>query len=1004
MMLSDFKNKVVKAGAGAGKTYNLTHEVIHFAQQFKKEQERWPKCVVTTFTKKATQELKERLMDLSMEEAPETVDFTSSNLYLKVSTIHGLLDLFLKKHGALLGLQSDFSYMSQTQGSQIKRKVLKRVMGEATFPKSVSRYFTARQILSILSKLEEFGPSKDQGLSKSHLISLLQEQKAEVYEELKAVLTEWPSANQKKWLDLELVLKGVLTTLEQNFDFEVFCSQVQAVELRGVVTKANGEVKPFYETHVKPVIGKVRGLTDRLYDESCYDFIEQIHQDVYLAYELYKKRLFEEKLSENAIEISDLEPFASQLVQKSPQGAKEFGAQWDYWLIDEYQDTSPIQVFLLESFIDRQTHYVVGDPQQSIYLFRGAKNQVFENKYQAVQEKGGDVQVLDKNYRSDPELLELINDVSEVLPGSFQRMQVKTPVENSEKVVGRFRVLPEPKEKTNAAEKKSLEAKVLVAEIAKRRKESSTEDTFCVLCRKNADAQMVAEALREQNIDVELHSGGAFWRRQEVMDVLSLLKSLVQPWDRRNLFRLFRSPYFGLTELQLMELFSLEEADWSELLHSQELCKEYSLDLALWQQGRSDLKTLGVLAVYKKLLVSLGYLDWTLLGESSGRSEANIWKFYQLCKDFERKEGAHWIHFLNQCERAQVVEQEKDAEHSKRGPAVTIMTVHASKGLQFDHVFLPFLGAEPFEEKKSDFHYDEDMKLWGIRTPLTADDLSSSSNLFEKHCLKKQHEAERNEQLRVFYVAFTRAVKTLYFQWMEPVHSASWAQPLLSFAKEVGRQAHESYSWEVIREESAESILEDDRRSIVTPRASFMDSSSELENSVESKWSLRSPYRVLMPPALSPKTLEPFRKKQRGIYFHRLLEVLKYPSREGMSGLVAHFFKDSPEEIATALNYLLEEGQAPLAQIIQNGQAEWPFMEWKEGLKQEGQVDLWGIVDDTLWVVDYKSGLHVDQEKDKAQILRYLKVLKEVNSWNGPTKCVVLYPFLQKEFFYEDTP
>ena len=122
------QHQIVRAGAGAGKTYTLTHKVMDIADEIFKREKRWPRIVVTTFTRKATQELRERLMLLALEEKPHLVDFINSRSHLMVSTIHGVMDLFLKRYGAELDLDPGYTVISGSQASKIARQVLRRIL------------------------------------------------------------------------------------------------------------------------------------------------------------------------------------------------------------------------------------------------------------------------------------------------------------------------------------------------------------------------------------------------------------------------------------------------------------------------------------------------------------------------------------------------------------------------------------------------------------------------------------------------------------------------------------------------------------------------------------------------------------------------------------------------------------------------------------------------------------------------------------------------------------
>ena len=118
---------------------------------------------------------------------------------------------------------------------------------------------------------------------------------------------------------------------------------------------------------------------------------------------------FEYKRRTGELTLADLDSLALQIIEKFPDSAEEFSSTWDYFMLDEYQDTSPLQVKILNAIIRDKTCFVVGDPQQSIYLFRGARSEVFEKKQTEMQQSGAQVDFLETNYRSEPTLMNFIN-------------------------------------------------------------------------------------------------------------------------------------------------------------------------------------------------------------------------------------------------------------------------------------------------------------------------------------------------------------------------------------------------------------------------------------------------------------------------------------------------------------------------------------------------------------------------------------------------------------------
>ena len=120
-------NQFVRAGAGAGKTYSRTHQVLDVALDLQEKNGRLPRMIVTTFTRKATQELKERLLLLALEEEKYQglVKFVNSPSLLHISTIHGVMDLFLKRYGLTIGLDPSYSLISESEAHRFAKKYIK---------------------------------------------------------------------------------------------------------------------------------------------------------------------------------------------------------------------------------------------------------------------------------------------------------------------------------------------------------------------------------------------------------------------------------------------------------------------------------------------------------------------------------------------------------------------------------------------------------------------------------------------------------------------------------------------------------------------------------------------------------------------------------------------------------------------------------------------------------------------------------------------------------------
>jgi ATP-dependent helicase/nuclease subunit A len=991
------KSKAVRAGAGAGKTYNLTHQVLDYVSAFHAHHQRWPHLMVTTFTIKATQELSERLIELALEEKPELVEYVSSPGYLTVSTIHGILDKFLKKHGHLIGLGSDFTYFKKSEIGFQSKKLLKRLIEASTEHQKLLGVFSFSYLHEIIMASVYSHLQGHEVLTKNNLLRLLQETLSEQKKGLGGFLAEIKSREvDGAWLDVVQALEGihgVLDVEKWGVNYSLFLETLGTINLRSLTSKKHPLYEDFHDS-MKAQMDLLRDLKKASYDMGNFAHIEAVHRNFAALRAEFEIEFYELKKSLNKIELSDLEDFSLKLIREFPECARQYSLSKDFWLIDEFQDTSPVQVEILNALVGNRESYIVGDPQQSIYLFRGARTEVFHDKVKRVRQSGGEEQFLDTNYRSTAPLLALMNRISENLGPSFQSMKsafIDVP-ENSEPSA-HVSVI---KGGETRAEKQNLEAEKLAQYILDLHSKGADYENMAILLRSHGQIDKVAAVLLARKIPIYVHSSGSFWQRREVIDALSLLKFFINPHDDFNLLRLLRSPFIAISEQHLTDLMQARtDSVWSAVRGPLENGELGVSGQRLWVLF-TEKELFGLRVSFVKALESLGFFDLHLKYDPIGRAEGNLWKFVHLLKTFEKDRGASYVQFINEAERGAEGESSIEAPGSVKTNTVNLMTVHAAKGLQFDYVFLPFLSEPSYRQNKMDFMIDEDEKVWAVRTPLSEEEIKTSGSLFESKVLSERKRREDEEDWRVFYVAYTRAKKFLYFSWNWEVREKSWATKIpLDFTP--GTHTEDGFSYVV---EEVDELPESASKN-VTPAASTSLASPFL-------LSRRDYYRKNLPEHQSVTEMvnegaqvsyrTSFIKKRQGTLFHKLLELLRYPENTDFGKIIAEWFPDNMEEVSEALQFILTNETPPYVEIIKQGEVEWPFVLTRDGARIEGQIDLWGIVEGELWIVDYKSGQKILKDKALQQLNLYASALRDHLDWQAPIHLVVVYPFLKNQF------
>lgn len=994
------RSKAVQAGAGAGKTYNLTHRVLDYVSDYYRHHQRFPHVMVTTFTIKATQELSERLIKLAFEKYPELVNYVSSPGYLTVSTIHGVLDKFLKKQGHRIGLHSDFSYLKKTEVSFHSKKLLKTLIEKTPDYQKLLSDFSFRHLHSMLMTSLKFNLHGYHVLNEEHLLELLRDELADKRSSLDEFSAEIASAEfSQKWVEFGQSLSslaGLLDVDKWDKNYPLVLELLSNIKLNGLNSvKSPPEVTELYERVGPFFVDFKEKLRKPIYDSTTFSHIARIHRAFAELRAEFAVDMLELKKTLNKVELADLEILSLQIIRQFPDCAVQFSMGKDFWLIDEFQDTSPVQVEILNALVGTRPYYLVGDPQQSIYLFRGARSEVFHDKLKEIKKIGGEEQILDTNYRSSAAVLSLINQFSKDLGSAFKPLFVN-PDKTSEtknESSAHFCLVNNPDPEANVEE---IQIEKMTEHILKSHSQGVRFEDMSILVRKNDHIEEVASYLRGKNIPVHAHSSGSFWKRREIKDAISLLKFFVNPLDDLNLIVLLRTPFIAVSEQKLAEVMGQRKISvWS--------AAQPHLESGDWGESGKRLHALiadkdhyGLRALFLKAVTELGIFDFHLKYDPSGRAEGNIWKFIHLLKTFEDERGASYIQFLNEAEFSAENESAIEAPGSVSANKVNIMTVHAAKGLEFEYLYLPFMGKKAHIENKLEFMVDEEDRIWSLRTTVSEEESKNSGSLFEKKVLAEKSRREIEEDSRVFYVAYTRAKKFVYLSWATPADPGSWASKISMDLTPGEHQLNDLiYTVEEVSAAPALSPNQDIEKlaDIIKPPYQF-----RREDYFLSETPRHQSVTSLVTGNQFVSYQKSFVKKRQGTLFHRLLELLRYPENTSFSEIIPQWFPEDQEEVATALQYILDHDDPPYVQIIKKGFVEWPFVLNRNDEIIEGQVDLWGIVDGKLWVVDYKSGSKVLQDKAFEQLRLYADALREYLKWQDPIQLVVVYPFLKEEF------
>jgi DNA helicase-2/ATP-dependent DNA helicase PcrA len=437
-------------------------------------------------------------------------------------------------------------------------------------------------------------------------------------------------------------------------------------------------------------------------------------------------RLYEERLrNNNALDFDDLLIKTVQLLRRVPEVREYYNDKFRYILVDEYQDTNSLQFALIRFLTEKQQNIcVVGDEDQSIYKWRGAdiSNILnFEQHYPNAR-----IIRLEQNYRSTQNILDVAGAV----------------VKNNKERKGKSLWTSNPsgeRIRYYQAFDSDAEARFVAAKITDHRSEEPSIRA-AVLYRTNAQSRVFEEALRRALIPYNIVGGFSFYERAEVRDIISYLKLALNPHDSIALLRVINSPARGLGKQTLDEIdrrakdYGVSHWETISILTEQpdglspravsalKNFKKIITDLVS-ATGNATRSESPVSDVVKAAILDTGYAN-ALKSENSDEAEARLENLQELVNaavDYDEQEQEGLRDFID---HAALV---SDVDQYKRDAAVTLMTVHAAKGLEFPLVFI--VGME--------------------------------DGLFP-HARAATDPAELEEERRLCYVAITRAERFLY--------------------------------------------------------------------------------------------------------------------------------------------------------------------------------------------------------------------------------------------------
>ena len=805
---------VLSSGAGCGKTAVLTDRYLEYLRRGKTKVS---EIVAITFTDRAAREMRRRIREKLERVAkdqpndPRWTDHLNSLESASIQTIHSFCSDLLRRFAVQAGLDPQFDVLEEILADNLRVESLRDTLqtlltAETPVGEDLCELIVLYGWSSVLGAVR--GLMKERDVAAWTMA--LQKTPAEITK-------EWAGKNRDElrrvWIDYLLSASPKITHLVNLFETveclgPIMRGNVQTVldgldklattsDLPGLVEQITEAAKvgkeratawpeDEYDTIREAMTGFRSSLKEKLAlfleepeDLSDAALVGQRFLRVTLAVvEAYQKR----KSNEGVVDFQDLLVLARDLVRDSEEVRANLQDRFRFLLLDEMQDTDPVQMELIELIcgdsIQEEKLFAVGDAKQSIYRFRGADVALFEKLRASVPPKGR--LSLTRNFRSQAGILHFVNALCSRRFDKYEPLEPHIPQKYAGESVEFLWSVPSPgedAEKESVAQVRAREADTIARRIRELRADGElrvvdqkTNDLrkvelrdIVLLYRSMSNVGIYEAALRRHDLNYYLVGGRAFFAQQEVYDLLNLLRTLENPGDAIALAGTLRSPFGCLSDDALFLLALHRDGLWVGLHDSATIASlpadqrpraERIRDaLGRW---RAQKDRLPIARLINLAVADTGY-DAALQFESLGeRKLANLWKLIDLARTFDATGMfglAEFIARLGELVSTQPRE-EQAATEPEESDVIRIMSIHQAKGLEFPVVFVPDFAAKQVNGGYAAVHWHR--KLGCVPHPPDED-----PPLFSKYPVGLMNAfelvADWREDLRVLYVASTRA-------------------------------------------------------------------------------------------------------------------------------------------------------------------------------------------------------------------------------------------------------
>ncbi len=809
------KSVIVSASAGTGKTATLTERINR--QLLNGYDIR--NMLVITFSKKAAEEMRTRIsarLNEELEKVEAEVDSKIKTVKRKniihqinmlssasIETVHAFCTDVIRQNYLLAGVDPDFKVISGPMLAVLEKNTIAGVMEneykadrkelnslvEYFYPTSAEKALLNcyRRINAVPGRFAWFDDeitkydidtSKIPDDIKAYMLSAMVDAKTELQEAISYIS---PSPEDKKAAKALSVINGDIRIIDTAI------SHINADEIASINSKLFSDLK-YTQAVPEGAVSHISAAKKILKNFDGFEMKEQLDRIkamypvlryISAVLKVYDTAIIAAKTQKNVIDFSDMERLACRVLE-DPSVASFYKNRYQAVYVDEYQDTSLAQEQIINAVSREDNLFCVGDFKQSIYRFRHSNPAVFRDRLENyTNDRRKDAIYLNSNFRSAKNILACTNDVFEYIINNGSEISY-----NDEDALDHGRkdnndVTPVHVSFMESCDNNDEAEMINICETIKNRVGKPVYDSetgearparysdFAVLSRKIIRyTENFNKVFRAYGIPFTILKTGNLFETEEIQLLTAALKVTLSTRDDLSLLTIMHNGLFGFNDEDIYALRKIN--DTAFLMDNM---KQYAAQGN--EKAKAFLSFIDLCSAKKhsytvtemvSYVVSRTYIkDIIASYDNADHRLKNIQEFINLANNYEKSGCRSLYSFLKEAYAVDETDAKiEEAGQNNRGDSVTITSIHQSKGLEYPIVILAFTGSKFNSSKNSPILIDSDAGV-GINF-IDTDSGIKDSTLRYKIVDKEYRFRSKEEELRILYVAMTRAKEELYIQ------------------------------------------------------------------------------------------------------------------------------------------------------------------------------------------------------------------------------------------------